>query len=70
MRGVDFDWKPATGCLFDLCGLDAEEAGYGGAGQIDVENADGMAGQGEGEGELSSYRGFAYAAFAREDLLK
>ncbi len=60
--------QPAAGGLGDFRGFEAEEAGYGGAGEVDVEDADGVAGEGEGEGELGGYGGFADAAFAGEDL--
>ena len=63
-----FDGEPSAGCLFDLCIFEAEEAGDGGAGEVNIENPNGFAGKGEGESELRCYRGFADAAFARKDL--
>lgn len=65
--GVDGDGDPAPRRLADFGGFDVEEAGDGGAGEVDVEDADGVALQGEGEGELGCYAGFADAAFAGED---
>ena len=41
---MHFDRYPATGSLCDLCGFEAQEAWYGGACKIDVEDSDGMAG--------------------------
>ena len=41
---MDLDGKPAAGSLSDFCGFDAEEAGDGGAGEVDVEDADRVAG--------------------------
>lgn len=41
-----------------------------GASQVDVEDADGVPSEGEGEGELSSDGRLANPAFAREDLVK
>ena len=61
---MDLHRQPASGGLCDFGGLEAEEAGYGWAGEVDVEDADGVAGEGEGEGKLGSYGGFADAAFA------
>ena len=60
--------QPAPRGLFYLRVFDAEEAGDGGAGEVDVEDADGVACEGEGECELGCYGGFADAAFAGEDL--
>lgn len=39
---------PAAGGLGDGCGFEVEEAGDGGAGEVGVEDADGVAGEGEG----------------------
>ena len=52
LRGVNFNGQPAAGGLFDFCGLDTEETRDGGAGKVDVKDANGVAGEGEGEGEL------------------
>lgn len=65
--GVHCDWEPAAGGLAHFFVLDAEEPRDAGAGQVDVEHADVVAAQGEGEGELYGYAGFADAAFAGED---
>ena len=67
LRGVHETGEPAAGSLGDASGFEAEEAGDGGASEVDVEDADGFAGEGEGEGELGCYGGLADAAFARED---
>lgn len=60
--------QPAPGRLRDFGGLDAQEARDGGAGEVDVEDADAVAGQAERERQLRRYGGFADAAFAGEDL--
>lgn len=70
MRRVDLNGKPTAGRLCDFRAFHAQEAGNGGAGEIDIENADGVAGEAEREGELGGYGGFANAAFAREDLCR
>lgn len=56
--------EPSSRRLCDLRRLEPEESRYRGAGEIDVEDADGVPGEGEGKGELGGYGGFADAAFA------
>lgn len=65
---LDEDGRPAAGDLGHLGGLDGEHARDGRAGQVDVEDADRVAGEGEGEGELRGNGGLSDAAFAGEDL--
>ena len=64
LRRVDFDRIPAAEGLGDLCILEAEETWDGGAGEVDVEDADGLVGKREGEGELGCYGRFTNAALA------
>ena len=65
---MDLDGEPSAWCLSDLCQLDAQEAGDGGAGEVDVQDADRVTGQREGEGELGGYGGLSDSSFAGEDL--
>lgn len=58
--------NPPARRLSHLRILDSKEARYTRAREVDVQDADGVAGQREGEGELCCYAGFADAAFARE----
>jgi hypothetical protein len=60
--------KPAGGGLGDLGGLDGEKARDGGPGEVDVEDADIVRGEGEGQRKLCGYGGLAHAAFSGEDL--
>lgn len=70
MRRVDFNGEPTAGGLCDFGAFHAQEAGDGGAGEIDIENADRMASKAEREGKLGGYGGFADTAFAGEDLCR
>ena len=65
---MNLDRQPSAGGLCDFGGLETEEAGDGGTSEIDVEDADGVTGEGKRESELGGYRGFADTAFAGEDL--
>jgi hypothetical protein len=66
---MDANWNPAT---WALCNsgivLDAEHVRDIGPGEVNVENADRVAGEREGQGELGRDGGFANPAFARQDL--
>lgn len=61
--------EPTTGGLRDPGIFEPDETRDRRAREIDVEDADGFALQGQGEGELEGHGGFADAAFAGEDLL-
>ena len=65
---MDLHRQPAARRLRDFRIFDPEEPRYRGPGEIDVEDPDGVAGEGEGERQLAGYGGFSHAAFAREDL--
>ena len=56
--------------MSDLGIFETKEAGDRGAGQIDVEYADGVTSKGEGEGELHCDGGFANTSFSRENLVR
>ena len=60
---------PACGTLVDGLVVDAEHAGDGGPGEIDIEEADAGVGieVAEGEGELHGYGALSDAALAGED---
>lgn len=65
---MDLNGKPTAGRLCDFRAFHTQEAGNGGAGEIDIENGDGVASERKREGELGGYGGFADAAFARQNL--
>lgn len=50
LRAVHFDGQPAAGGLGHFGAFDAEKTRDGGAGEVDVEDADGVAGEAEREG--------------------
>ena len=52
---VDFYRLPTLWALFYFGVFEPDEARDGGAGEVDVENAGGVAEEGEGEGELQGY---------------
>lgn len=53
----------------DFCVFETKEERDGGAGEVDVEDTNRAAREGEGECELGRYRGFANTALAGEDLV-
>lgn len=66
---MDADWDPAAWALgYSGIVFDAKHMRDVGPGEVDVEDAYGVAGQREGEGELGRDGGFAHPAFAGEDL--
>lgn len=66
---MNADGNPAAGaCCYTSIVVDAEHVGDVGPGEVDIKNANGVAGEGKRESELSCDRGFAYSAFAGQDL--
>ena len=65
---MDGHGEPAARCLSYFGIFYGEHARDVGACEVGVEDADGVAGEREAEGELGGDGGFAHAAFAREDL--
>jgi hypothetical protein len=64
---VDVHGYPSARRLTHFAVLDAEEARNARAGQVDVEDADSVALEREGEGELGGDAALADPALARED---
>lgn len=60
--------QPAARGLLHFCGFDTEQMWDRGAGEVDVENANRVAGQGQGESELGCDGGFSDATFPGENL--
>lgn len=66
---MDANGNPASRpCSYASIVVDTEHVWDVGAGEVNVENANRMAGEGEREGKLGCDAGLADSAFTREDL--